>query len=199
MPAPLGNTSGRKWKPVHDTALRSFVETNDLSYAAIAAKLNEQFGTTYSRNAAIGRAGRMGLINPFKVKKCKTPEYRKARNKPHPRIIASNGNSTMRVIQSVENVADMKLRCVEIVPRNISLIDLERNDCRYPYGDGSFTFCGHPKMEGSSYCGAHFALTKKDMRGVNYDQTAAQRAAHRKIIRANFLSLRREYNGEDAA
>jgi GcrA cell cycle regulator len=56
------------------------------------------------------------------------------------------------------------LRCVGITPRLISLIDLERGDCRYPYGgdkDGeAIAFCGHPRREGSSYCTAHFHLTR---------------------------------------
>lgn len=150
--------------PDHDEALRSLVETNQMSYAAIAAKLNEQFSTTFSRNAAIGRAGRMGLINPFKVKSFKKPARPKIKNKPRARIISNNGNSnSMRVIQSVENAADLKLRCVEIIPRNLSLLELESNDCRYPYGDGPYTFCGHPKDEGSSYCVPHETLTHKPL------------------------------------
>lgn len=144
--------------PDHDILLRSLVETNEMSYAAIAARLNEQFNTTFSRNAAIGRAGRMGLINPFKVKSFK-PEQPKVKNKPRARIISNNGNSnSMRVIQSVENAAALKLRCVEIVPRNLSLMELEPNDCRYPYGDSDFFFCGHPQKQGSSYCGPHHSL-----------------------------------------
>ena len=43
----------------------------------------------------------------------------------------------------------LNLRCVEIVPRHLSLIDLEIRDCRYPYGrdeEGqAITFCGHPQ------------------------------------------------------
>jgi GcrA cell cycle regulator len=43
-------------------------------------------------------------------------------------------------------------------------MELEAGDCRYPYGgdaDGeAITFCGHPKREDSSYCTAHFHLTR---------------------------------------
>ncbi|TMJ88422.1 MAG: hypothetical protein E6G79_02670 [Alphaproteobacteria bacterium] len=57
-----------------------------------------------------------------------------------------------------------KLRCVELVPRHLSLLDLEASDCRYPYGgeaDGeAITFCGHPRREDSSYCTPHFHLTR---------------------------------------
>ena len=58
----------------------------------------------------------------------------------------------------------VKLRCVAIEPRHLSLIALERGDCRYPYGgDGEgeeITFCGHPRRPGSSYCTPHFHLSR---------------------------------------
>ena len=57
-----------------------------------------------------------------------------------------------------------KLRCVEIAPRHLSLVELEAGDCRYPYGGDeegeAITFCGHPRREGSSYCTPHFHLTR---------------------------------------
>jgi hypothetical protein len=40
----------------------------------------------------------------------------------------------------------------------VSLVDIEPHQCRYPYGDGPFTFCGHGKAEGSSYCAPHRLL-----------------------------------------
>jgi GcrA cell cycle regulator len=59
----------------------------------------------------------------------------------------------MPVFEPVEMV---KLRCVEIDPRHLSVIDLEPGDCRYPYGGDeegeAITFCGHPQRQGSSYC-----------------------------------------------
>ena len=61
-------------------------------------------------------------------------------------------------------VEPVKLRCVGIKPRLLSLVDLERGDCRYPYGGDregeAIAFCGHPTREGSSYCTAHFHLTR---------------------------------------
>ena len=58
----------------------------------------------------------------------------------------------------------VKLRCVEIDPRHLSLLELEPGDCRYPYGGDeegeAITFCGHPRREDSSYCAPHFHLTR---------------------------------------
>ena len=63
-----------------------------------------------------------------------------------------------------EPVEMPKLRCVEIVPRQLSLVELEPGDCRYPYGGDeegdAITFCGHPRRQGSSYCAPHFHLTR---------------------------------------
>ena len=80
------------------------------------------------------------------------------------RIVPANGNSNaMRVIRTV-SLEVTKLRCTEIVPRNVSLIDLESDDCRYPYGTDEITFCGHLKQPGSAYCAAHHALCNEPPR-----------------------------------
>ena len=71
-------------------------------------------------------------------------------------------------------VINISLRCVEIEPRHLSLLDLEPGDCRYPYGDEAITFCGHPKMEKTSYCVPHFHLCRGE-------GTASERAATRRI------------------
>jgi GcrA cell cycle regulator len=62
-------------------------------------------------------------------------------------------------------VEPAKLRCVAIEPRHLSLIELERGNCRYPYGGDeegeAITFCGHPRRAGSSYCTPHFHLSRE--------------------------------------
>ena len=51
-----------------------------------------------------------------------------------------------------------------IEPRHLDLTELERGDCRYPYGGDeegeAITFCGHPRRPGSSYCTPHFHLSR---------------------------------------
>jgi GcrA cell cycle regulator len=65
---------------------------------------------------------------------------------------------------AAEHPEPMKLRCVGISPRLVSLAELEADDCRYPYGgdrEGEpISFCGHPCFRGSSYCAPHFHLTR---------------------------------------
>ena len=48
------------WAPEHSDALREHL-AKGLSFSQIAKAINSRFNTTYSRNAALGRARRMGL------------------------------------------------------------------------------------------------------------------------------------------
>lgn len=158
----LGNDNAGRWTPAHDDALRKW-RGEHFTAAEIAPQINREFKTGYSRNAVIGRLHRLGLTTLTignGPKKIRAPrEYQ-----PRPR----------RAITPKFSPEEVILRCVEIVPRNLSLIELEPNDCRYPYGDGPFMFCGHPKMEGSSYCFPHFHLCT----GIG---TASERQAARGV------------------
>ena len=176
------------WAEEHSRALREYLEKG-LSYSEIASAINERFNTDYSRNAAIGRAKRMGLsgaersdrlvrpkrppkLDPVRLNKMRARALSEsepdAKSKPEPRL------------KVFERAAVLKLRCVGIVPRHLSLLDLEDGDCRYPYGgdaDGeAITFCGHPRREGSSYCISHVRLTSGP-------GTVSERAAGRAPLR----------------
>jgi GcrA cell cycle regulator len=63
-----------------------------------------------------------------------------------------------------EQVDAPKLRSVDADPLHLSLLALGAGDCRYPYGGDeegeAITFCGRPKYGSSSYCAAHFHLTR---------------------------------------
>jgi GcrA cell cycle regulator len=160
------------WPPEHSEALREY-HAKGMSYREIARAINAKFGTGYSRSAALGRGKRIGLAGPDRpdqgpkpAPKAMRPRLRGPRERHAP--------ESRRPLPASESVGTVKLRCVDIDPRHLSLVELERGDCRYPYGgdeqDEAITFCGHPQRNGSSYCTAHFHLT----RGPG---TAAERAA----------------------
>jgi GcrA cell cycle regulator len=163
------------WAPEHSDALREYL-ARGMSFSEIADAINTKFKTAYSRNATLGRARRMGFSGPERPKepkhwpqrppKAKAPQLHKPRKGHQAKF--------MRPMPVLERTDTVKLRCVEIDPRHLVLIDLKPGDCRYPYGgdyDGEpITFCGHPRRRGSSYCAPHFHLT----RGPG---TAAERAA----------------------
>jgi len=170
------------WGPEHCDALREY-RAKGMSYSQIAVAINAKFGTAYSRNATIGRARRMGLAGPARPRELpghwpKRPPKAKApsRRKPQGRR-AAEFPRPMPIFQRVDTAP---LRCVEIVPRHLRLVDLEAGDCRYPYGGDeegeAITFCGYPRREGSSYCAPHFHLT----RGPG---TPAERAAGTVLLR----------------
>ena len=155
-----------------------------MSFSAIAKAINDKFGTSYTRNAAIGRSKRMGLSGP-------NPAEKRLE-----RVLKAEIDGS-EAIQETEAIQDglgpgsawagpppaaepVKLRCIGIRPRLVSLIELNPGDCRYPYGgdkDGEpIVFCGHPRRDGSSYCTPHFRLTQGP-------GTASERAAGRILLR----------------
>ena len=100
-----------------------------LSAKAIAERL--ELG---SRNKVISKIRRLGL--PAPAKKIGLEGRPKHIRPPRPQLekpVVENG------------YADAL---------HLSLIDLEDNQCRFAFGDGPFTFCGHAVVAGS-YCGLH--------------------------------------------
>jgi GcrA cell cycle regulator len=165
------------WADEHSQALGEYL-AQGMSFAQIARAINARFDTSYSRNAAIGRAARMGLACPER------PDRPRASPKPRPQ---PRHKLRIRVLAEPrkprrlrERAAALHLRCVGIVPRHLALIELEAGDCRYPYGGDvegeAITFCGHPKTAGASYCASHVRLTHRS-------DGASDRAAARVLLR----------------
>jgi len=152
------------WPPSHCEALKQYV-AKGMSYTDATNALNARFGTTYSRSAALGRARRMGLGGPDpsrappvlteallqRLRERRTADdFRPLEFFRHPPVF--------------ERVERVQLRCVEVDPRRLTLVELERGDCRFPYGGDSdgeaITFCGRPRRKGSGYCTPHFHLSR---------------------------------------
>src|ERR1700760_965794 len=148
------------WEEAHCAALRDYL-AKGMTFSEIARALNQRFGTAYTRNAAIGRARRMGLSVPVQPH---SASVMSAPKKPHARRSGERRSRKLAHVppkpSTFERAAALQLRCVAITPRHLALVDLERGDCRYPYGgdvEGEpITFCGHPRRDGSSYCLQHF-------------------------------------------
>ena len=166
------------WAPAHCAALRKYAD-KDMSYSEIADAINLKFGTNYSRSAVIGRARRMGLLGA-------APPMARPQDPAVSAISATRPCAEQRTPRLIFRIPDFAradaapLRCAEVEPRGVTLIELGRGDCRYPYGGDKegepITFCGHPRFRGTSYCAPHFHLT----RGVG---TAADRAAGPVMLR----------------
>jgi GcrA cell cycle regulator len=151
------------WRPLHCEALKEFV-TKGMSYTDAADAINAKFGTAYSRNATLGRARRMGLSEAERPKPAPTMAETGFQRVLRPRIDEFRPLEFFRRRPVFPRLEGVELRCVEVDPRRLALVDLEEGDCRYPYGgeeEGEvITFCGHPRRRGSSYCTPHFHLTR---------------------------------------
>lgn len=125
------------WLPEHDSFLRERFEAGD-SFSKIAIALRQRFAVIRTRNGCIGRAHRLGL---------KDDARRATRAAPRNKTKASHAPSIAPepfVCQDAE----------DIEPLHVSVLDLVPGVCKYPYGDGPITFCGHPVLAGP-YCESH--------------------------------------------
>ncbi len=149
------------WTDEHQSVLKTLVESG-IAYSAIVVKLNATCGTVYTRNACIGRAKRQGLISPTRE-----PAPRKPRNRTGEKKSTANKghhHKVRRIVgnqfyESVSNAEGYTLRCVEIIPLNLTLAEITDDQCHYIPGDDHL-YCGHPKMAGSplTYCVPHHYL-----------------------------------------
>ncbi len=154
-----------QWPSEHSDALRDYF-LKGLSYAEIGRRINARFGTAYTRNAVTGRARRLGLVAPpWMTSPSIVPMQPGEACRSWPRRSALPSCLHVPPKSAMQPAAPVKLRCVGVSPRLIPLVDLERADCRYPYGGDKegedLVFCGHPRRPDSSYCAPHARLTRR--------------------------------------
>ena len=151
------------WAPEHSDALRELI-AKGLSFSEAAHAINSRFNTSYTRSAALGRARRLGLEADDRQKPSLPTKPVDLRDIAEPRPSASRVAAVLWPTPVFKEAKPVKLRCVAIEPRHLALTELERGDCRYPYGGDeegeAITFCGHPRHPGSSYCTPHFHLSR---------------------------------------
>lgn len=122
-----------------------------ISASIMASRMNEQTGSTFTRNAIIGKIHREELERRGK-------NYNRA---PKSKKVAKK-RKNKAPLKSTDPImfGTYEPRVADVIPRHVSLLDLQAQECRFPYGDGPFTFCAHSAPEGHSYCRVHALLTK---------------------------------------
>jgi GcrA cell cycle regulator len=107
------------------------------------AEMGERLGA--SKNAVIGRRHRIGLGGSKRI--AKPPNRSPNRPKAEPRV------SKRRLAMTVKD----KLACPDTLPvgGTKSLLDLKRGECRFPFGNGPYTFCGCRVVTKLPYCAGH--------------------------------------------
>jgi GcrA cell cycle regulator len=131
-----------------------------------ASQIAERFGVT--RNVVCGKLARMGLTRAADQHLSSAPK--KPRVPKHEAVGAPAGSLAFKVIHSIKRkqreaedggIDPQPFVCrdaADIVPRHLDLLELAEQDCKYPYGDGPITFCGHPRRKGTPYCPGHCAV-----------------------------------------
>lgn len=120
-----------------------------MSCAAIAAELG---GTT--RNAICGKMFRLGLSSKNEF------GFQKVKRSPRPRIKKQKVSifATRWGAYDKDTLPPEQIEIADVVaqPLHIPLARLNNITCRWPYGEGPFTFCGCPTTS-APYCEAHTA------------------------------------------
>jgi GcrA cell cycle regulator len=99
------------------------------------------------RAAALVRGKRMGLVTPARPDNLSmlVPWGPQRLRKLRPKRLKRSAEVSAAMLErgadeagspapAVEHPVPAKLRCVGIRPRRVSLVELEADDCRYPYG-----------------------------------------------------------------
>lgn len=135
-----------------------------LAFSLIGAKLG------ITRNAAIGKAGRIGLperphFNNAPIRKLDPEEQarriarRNERRKAAQRRYRALERSASLAAEPLPPPAPVPLTC-----RPCSLLELTASTCRFPIGDPGepdFHFCGGEPSAGKPYCGFHCSIAYK--------------------------------------
>jgi GcrA cell cycle regulator len=146
------------WVPAHDDVLRAQIAAGK-SFGDAAHEINRVFGTGYSRNATIGRAGRLRIASQSGRNGCETSAKTQQVKRDKAEQIAAHSNLPARYVRSSKPrmICDAPPLAGGNGPRDVALLDA--TGCRWPSGDGvavPFTFCNAASaFKGCAYCAEH--------------------------------------------
>lgn len=153
---------------------------DNYSASQSAALISKKFDRLVTRNAVIGIWHRQGIMGQGRRTKApKTVTVRKRDRKL--RVIRSNAQG-IYFVQSTAQADPTAIAVADVQPRHVSLIELTPADCRYPYGDGPFTFCGCPKERDRPYCLPHALLCEGEAVSVRQRRSAAQQKRWAQVV-----------------
>ncbi len=132
------------WTVEREELLKTLLEAKR-SCNWLAREINRQSGSSFTRNAIIGKLHRMGISKPQpdkQEKRTRSKKPREPRFRPERKVI--------------DLFADL-LPPADFL--GIQFVETNRSTCMYPEGDGShMLFCGQPRRAESSYCAAHHKI-----------------------------------------
>jgi GcrA cell cycle regulator len=131
------------WTSEQDNQLRE-LHTTGMPFSEIG----DIMGVT--RNAAIGRAHRL-YLPPKRDKSAPRKPRNRSPNRPKAEPWVSKRHIAM-LLQPAPVSADTAPIGAK------SLLDLALGECRWPFGDGPYTFCGCRTFTGLPYCVGHMRI-----------------------------------------
>lgn len=129
----------------------------DLTARVMAAHLNR------SRSAVCGKLHRMGLSRPVTGFRMGHTGGR-PRKEPRSKIKAfkPSFNEPRYTRPRPEPLQKISVKSMEpVAPKHIHLLELEAGECKWPFGQGPYTFCGHTTEHGDRYCPYHNWLSSR--------------------------------------
>jgi hypothetical protein len=141
--------SETRWPKMHEERLTALVATHNLSYGMIFKILNREFTTDYTRCGVCGKARRLGLRNPMN-------QVSKEASKPKRRLVTPRSVYRPKLKPVVVPRKKPEILLEEPLPKDLDLLQVCEDDgCRWPHGEGPYTFCGHKRYGDRPYCGFH--------------------------------------------
>lgn len=131
------------------------------SCAWVAHEINRLTKSQFTRNAIIGKITRLGLERPIQaldsVLRALKEERRREREREYQNSYRRrrNGKSIRPPTYPSDGLSALFVPPVE---QRKTLLQLENNSCRFPYGnpgDDDFFFCGGDVFPERPYCGIH--------------------------------------------
>ena len=142
------------------------------SYGTAARLLNNKFHTGFSRNACIGKAHRLGIAQPRSTVPHRSRAEKERMRKKRPPRAKSVLKSKLADLIGAEPFVPKREPHIPENERK-SLLDLGDKDCRWPIGDGPYTFCARPKVSGCPYCLDHARIA------YNFEGTQESNRRHK--------------------
>ncbi|WP_257164655.1 GcrA family cell cycle regulator [Bradyrhizobium sp. SRS-191] len=144
------------WPDDHTAMLRECLAKH-MTFAEATRAINAEFATCYTRNALIGKAGRLGLCEKRADKQATAKIARAAK-------IAPSRSTPFRSPRpaappAVIRPAPVCAAVPSVETGGFTLLELPHGGCRYPFGEGdAMRFCGGGRHPGHSYCRGHLQV-----------------------------------------
>lgn len=133
------------WTDERVAILKRAFETG-VSFSVIAGELG------ITRNAAIGKAHRLGLYREAPTQPGGRPKSEKPKRVRERRITLVKPSKPLPPAIQAPSISEPD----DALPLHVSLSELTESTCKWPFGTATpYTFCGAASLGGLPYCAAH--------------------------------------------